>query len=93
MIAKYQECATICNQVIKSVADSCVVGATVHDICKSGDDLILSLTANIYRNKVKDRVIEKGIAFPVCISVNECVCHMSPLTSEEPVSTPPDLLD
>jgi len=27
--------------------------------------------------------IEKGIAFPVCISVNEICGHYSPLTSEE----------
>lgn len=83
-IAKYQESATICQQVIQSVADSCIVGASVHDICKGGDDLIGTLTKNLYKNKVKGRVIEKGVAFPVCISVNDCVAHMSPLTSEEP---------
>jgi len=30
--------------------------------------------------------IEKGVAFPVCISVNEIVCNQSPLASEELVS-------
>ena len=24
----------------------------------------------------------KGIAFPTCISVNNCICHFSPLTTE-----------
>ena len=86
-IAKYQESATICQQVIQSVADSCIVGASVHDICKGGDDMIVNLTKNLYKNKVKGRVVEKGVAFPVCVSVNDCVAHMSPLTSEEPVST------
>jgi methionine aminopeptidase len=23
-----------------------------------------------------------GIAFPVCISANSCICHFSPITSE-----------
>lgn len=32
--------------------------------------------------QVKGRVIEKGVAFPTCVSVNECVCHNSPLISE-----------
>lgn len=27
-------------------------------------------------------MIEKGVAFPTCVSVNECVCHNSPLISE-----------
>lgn len=26
--------------------------------------------------------MKKGIAFPTCISVNNCVCHFSPLRSE-----------
>lgn len=38
-------------------------------------------------NKNKDgQKIEKGVAFPVCISVNDVVCNHSPLTSEELVS-------
>jgi hypothetical protein len=87
VVSKYQECAVICNTVIKAVADLCVAGATVLSICKAGDDMVVDLTKGIYRNKVKGRTIEKGVAFPVCISVNDCVCHMSPLTSEEPVSS------
>ena len=29
--------------------------------------------------------MEKGIAFPVCVSVNEYVCHYSPLHNEDTV--------
>ena len=32
------------------------------------------------------KFILKGVAFPVCISVNEFVCHCSPLETEEGVS-------
>lgn len=81
--AKYQECAQITNKVLQAVADMCVAGATVHDICKAGDELIVELTKGLYSKKVKGRKLEKGVAFPVCISVNECVCHMTPLTSED----------
>jgi methionine aminopeptidase len=31
--------------------------------------------------------IEKGVSFPVCISVNEVICNHSPLPSEELVSS------
>jgi len=36
----------------------------------------------LYNKKVKDKKIEKGIAFPTCISVNEIVGHFSPLKGE-----------
>ena len=32
--------------------------------------------AKVYKNKKLDR----GVAFPTCVSVNECVSHFSPLT-------------
>ena len=35
------------------------------------------------KQSYKKGKIEKGIAFPTCISVNHCVCHFSPLQSED----------
>lgn len=29
--------------------------------------------------------VEKGCAFPTCISLNECLCHNSPLSSDPAV--------
>ena len=37
-------------------------------------------------NDIIGKFILKGVAFPVCISVNEFVCHCSPLETEEGVS-------
>jgi curved DNA binding protein len=54
----------------------------VTDICRAGDTLIESKAKLVYKNKVNGKVVEKGIAFPVCVSVNECVCHCSPLESD-----------
>lgn len=66
----------------------CVAGAKIVDICRFGDEQIEQRTAAIYKSKSKSgKVILKGIAFPVCLSVNECVCHCSPLESEDAVST------
>lgn len=69
----------------------CVAGARVIDLCKLGDGIVTDMTAQIYRAKKGGRTIEKGIAFPTCVSVNECVCHFSPLESDEPVRCPPPL--
>lgn len=43
--------------------------------------LMLRQTGNMYKNVKKK--IEKGVAFPTCISINNTVCHMSPLGSDE----------
>merc|ERR1719277_1129277 len=39
-------------------------------------------TGKLYNKKVKDKKIEKGVAFPTCVSVNELVGHFSPLKGE-----------
>lgn len=63
------------------------MGAKVVDICRFGDNFIESRAAAVYKNKVNGQLLSKGIAFPVCVSVNECVCHSSPLESD--TSVPP----
>lgn len=30
----------------------------------------------------KEKDLKKGIAFPTCLSVNNCVCHFSPTKNE-----------
>lgn len=47
-------------------------------------------TGNVYKN-VK-RKIERGVAFPTCISVNNTVCHFSPLASDETVLEEGDMV-
>lgn len=92
--AKYQDAAKVTQFVAGEVAAKCVAGAKVHDICLFGDELITAQCEPMYRNRVAvagakedtaGRIIEKGVAFPCCISVNSVVCHMSPLTSEADV--------
>jgi len=84
VVTKYQEAAKIANAVLLDCLARCIVGANVGDICKFGDDLINEKTSLIYRGKSKSgKPIEKGVAFPVCVSVNEVVCNCSPLPSEQ----------
>ena len=47
-------------------------------------------TDNMHKN-VK-RKIERGVAFPTCISVNNTVCHFSPLASDETVLEECDMI-
>lgn len=76
---KYQEAAKIVNLALQGLTLQCVPGAKVVDLCKFGHTIIEAQTAKLYAKKNN---VEKGIAFPVCISVNEVVCNFSPLDSE-----------
>lgn len=76
---KYREAAKICNLALQGVIQQCVAGARIIDVCKFGDSVVEQSCAQVFRSKS----VEKGIAFPTCVSVNECVCHNSPLESEE----------
>jgi methionine aminopeptidase len=83
---KYQEAARIVNGAMAHIQTLCVPGTALLDICKAGDAFIEQGVAGIFRGKGKDgKPLQKGVAFPVCISVNEYVCHYSPLNSEDKV--------
>jgi len=78
VLDKYQAAGKICNAVLEKVIAKCVPGANIADICEFGDKEIDSEVAKVY-NKKK---LEKGIAFPTCVSVNEVCGHFSPVKSE-----------
>lgn len=79
---KYQEAAKIAQSTLTEIIQLCVPGASIVELCRAGDQMIVQKASMIFRAKQKSKPVEKGIAFPVCISVNECVCHNSPLTTD-----------
>ena len=54
----------------------CKVGADVHELCTFGEAVVQEELKKVFKKK-KD--MTKGIAFPLCISVNEVCGHFSPL--------------
>lgn len=58
----------------------CVAGASIYGICAYGDQMIEDEAKKCY---AKDKKMEKGVAFPTCISANNFVGHVSPLKSED----------
>lgn len=78
VLDKYQAAGKVANFVLEKVIEKIVPGAKVVDVCDFGDKLIDSELAKSYTKKK----VEKGPAFPVCISVNEIVGHYSPLNSD-----------
>eukprot|EP00735_Rhodelphis_limneticus_P012057 TRINITY_DN5236_c0_g1::TRINITY_DN5236_c0_g1_i1::g.23430::m.23430 TRINITY_DN5236_c0_g1::TRINITY_DN5236_c0_g1_i1::g.23430 ORF type:complete len:377 (+),score=162.26,sp/M1CZC0/EBP1_SOLTU/51.43/7e-121,Peptidase_M24/PF00557.19/5e-27,Peptidase_M24/PF00557.19/1.5e+03 TRINITY_DN5236_c0_g1_i1:64-1194(+) len=81
VVTKYKMSADIANQVLKQIIAGAKTGVRVVDLCKQGDNLIETAVAGVF-NKKGAAKIEKGIAFPTCVSVNNCVCNYSPLESE-----------
>ncbi|XP_072047554.1 proliferation-associated protein 2G4-like [Amphiura filiformis] len=82
VVTKYKMVGDIVNNVLKEIIKKSVPGTKVLELCEFGDNLLVEKTAKVYK---KDKEIKKGIAFPTCISVNNCVCHFSPLRSEKEV--------
>ncbi|KAF9935709.1 Proliferation-associated protein 2G4, partial [Modicella reniformis] len=78
VLTKYKAAADITNRVIAQVTATCVDGASILEICVNGDKAIEEGTKAVY-TKGK---ISKGVGFPTCISVNNVICHFSPLATE-----------
>ncbi|CAD6228681.1 GSCOCG00006496001-RA-CDS [Cotesia congregata] len=83
VVTKYKMAGAIVNQVLKQILEKCVAGASVRETCEYADSLLLEETSKVFK---KEKELKKGIAFPTCISVNNCICHFSPIASE------PDLI-
>lgn len=83
---KYQEAAKIVNLALEGIVGQCVPGTKILDLCEFGHTVMEAQASKLYTKKVNGQTIERGIAFPVCISVNDIVCNHSPLPTEERVS-------
>uniref|UniRef100_A0A1B6EFY4 Peptidase M24 domain-containing protein n=1 Tax=Clastoptera arizonana TaxID=38151 RepID=A0A1B6EFY4_9HEMI len=79
VVTKYKMAGEIVNRVLKQVLERCIVDASVRELCQYGDQLLTEETSKVFK---KEKELKKGIAFPTCISVNNCFCHFSPLRSE-----------
>jgi len=79
VVTKYKMAGEITNKVLKEVVTACLASASVRDLCMLGDRRLTEETSKAFK---KDKKITKGIAFPTCLSVNQAICHFSPLVSE-----------
>lgn len=82
VVTKYKMGAEIANRALKLVFEAATPGVSVLSLCEKGDAYIMQETGKIFK---KEKEMKKGIAFPTCISINNCVCHYSPLKSDPDV--------
>lgn len=76
VVTKYKMAGDIANSVLKNSLTRCIPGASIREICVQSDKLILDETTKVYK-RVKE--MKKGVAFPTCISINNCIGNFSPV--------------
>lgn len=93
VVTKYKAAAEITNFALEHVISEIKPGAKVVDICTKGDEFITEKCVKAFNKKnQKGERLEKGLAFPTCISVNSTVCHFSPVASDETVLAEGDVV-
>ncbi|KAK2175890.1 hypothetical protein NP493_700g00003 [Ridgeia piscesae] len=82
VVTKYKMAAEMVNAILKDAVGRCKPGEKVADICEFADKQLIEQTAKVFK---KEKDLKKGIAFPTCISINNCICHFSPLKTDPEV--------
>eukprot|EP00744_Colponema_vietnamica_P003390 GILI01005201.1.p2 GENE.GILI01005201.1~~GILI01005201.1.p2 ORF type:complete len:383 (+),score=166.93 GILI01005201.1:36-1184(+) len=77
VVVKFKKSAQWANEVLQALIDATKAGAKVADLCAMGDALIATKVATMFKG------VDKGIAFPTSVSVNNCVAHNSPSVEDE----------
>lgn len=90
VVDKYRAAANIANEALEALIPLIVPGKKIVDLCSGSDQLIEEKVSSIYNSKKAK--IEKGIAFPTCISVNNCVGHFSPFSDDTTVVNEGDVV-
>lgn len=81
ILDKYKAAADVCEKALTLAIESCVEGADIYEVCQKVDAFIEEELTKTFSNK-KSKKLERGIAFPCCISVNEICGHFSPLKDD-----------
>ncbi|CAG2122783.1 unnamed protein product, partial [Medioppia subpectinata] len=79
VVTKYKMAGEMVNRVLKQLIDKCKADESVRNLCQFGDNCMNEETNKVFK---KEKELKKGIAFPTCVSVNNTICHFSPLNSE-----------
>ena len=73
-LGKYTACGSILSSFFQSLNSHLVSGTLIGSLCVQLDSLLLTALS---RTHVRPKV-DKGLAFPTCVSVNHVVGHFSP---------------
>jgi curved DNA binding protein len=93
VVEKYKLAANFCNQTIEILQKESVPGRRIVELCELGDKTVTDLVAPVFSKKKEGGdTTTKGLAFPTCISVNNVICHFSPLSDNATVLNDGDIV-
>lgn len=81
ILDKYQAACEVTDKALAYITEKLVPGADIATLCEEGDAFIEEELKKVYCGK-KTKKLERGIAFPTCICVNEYAINYSPLKDE-----------
>lgn len=90
ILDKFKGAGKITDLAIKKAIELCVPGADVYKVCTEVNNLVEAEVKKVFSNK-KSKNMERGIAFPCTISVNNILGHFSPLADESGILEEGDL--
>jgi len=64
---------------MQEIIPKCLPGKSVCEIIKAGEVSVAEKLSKVYTNKKLD----KGFAFPICISVNHICAYFSPIKEDD----------
>ncbi|KAK9856788.1 hypothetical protein WJX84_003810 [Apatococcus fuscideae] len=79
VVTKYKAAADIANGALDKIVRAVKPGAKLGELCSLGDKSVLDAVGTMFKGKA----IEKGLAFPTCISPNSVAGHLSPAADDE----------
>lgn len=91
ILDKHKAAAEVCQAALTQAITACVDGADISTVCGTVDTFIEAELLKVFSNK-KSKKLERGIAFPCCISVNEVCGHYSPCADESTALKNEDLV-
>lgn len=93
VLAKYRLAAEIANRTMSAIIPQCQAGARVVELCGMADSMVVEECSKVHsKGKAKVDSKDKGVAFPMCVSVNHVVGHNSPESEDEQVLQEGDLV-
>jgi curved DNA binding protein len=84
VLDKHKAAGEVTDAALKKAIELAKAGADIHQICMAIDKMMEEELKKVFSNK-KSKKLERGIAFPCSISVNQICGHFSPLP-EEPIA-------
>jgi methionine aminopeptidase len=78
VLDKYKAASKVANEALQKAISLCKPGSDIYEICTEVDKFIDEGLRKEFNNK-KTKKLERGIAFPTCLSVNNVAEYYSPL--------------